>query len=78
MSPDFHPPRKAEIEQAAAQLFVSESFIEKDWHVVRAIALLNDLQNDALQLLFSGGTSLAKAGLIRPSWLLADDIACPK
>lgn len=65
MSPDFSPPAKADIEQAASQLFVSESFIEKDWHVVRAIALLNDLQNEDLQLVFSGGTSLAKAGLIK-------------
>ncbi len=65
VSPDFPPPSKTEIEQAAAQLFVSESFIEKDWHIVRAIALLNDLQNDNLQLVFSGGTSLAKAGLIK-------------
>ncbi|MDD2325135.1 MAG: nucleotidyl transferase AbiEii/AbiGii toxin family protein [Alphaproteobacteria bacterium] len=65
MSLDFRPPSKAEIEQAAARLFTSESFIEKDWHVVRAIALLNELQNDHLQLVFSGGTSLAKAGLIK-------------
>jgi predicted nucleotidyltransferase component of viral defense system len=58
-------PTKTAIERAAG-IFVTtdEAFIEKDWHVVRALTLLNALYIQGLQLAFGGGTSLAKAGLI--------------
>ena len=59
-------PTKSAIERAAGILVTTdEAFIEKDWHVVRALTLLNDLQIEGLQLAFGGGTSLAKAGLIK-------------
>lgn len=59
-------PTKTAIERAAGILVTTdEAFIEKDWHVVRALALLNDLHIQGLQLAFGGGTSLAKAGLIK-------------
>jgi len=54
------------IERAAGILVTTdEAFIEKDWHVVRALKLLNGLHIEGLQLAFGGGTSLAKAGLIK-------------
>ncbi|KZK74376.1 MAG: hypothetical protein A3K90_03730 [Pelodictyon luteolum] len=59
-------PKKSAIERAAGVLVTTdEAFIEKDWHVVRALRLLNGLQSQGLQLAFGGGTSLAKAGLIK-------------
>ncbi|MGB7509795.1 MAG: nucleotidyl transferase AbiEii/AbiGii toxin family protein [Pelodictyon phaeoclathratiforme] len=59
-------PTKTAIERAAGILVTTdEAFIEKDWHVVRALTLLNGLHIQGLQLAFGGGTSLAKAGLIK-------------
>jgi len=66
MSRNQPPPKKSAIERAAGVLVTTdEAFIEKDWHVVRAIRLLNALQIEGVQLAFGGGTSLAKAGLIK-------------
>lgn len=64
----FRPVRVVQfgVERAAAILVTTdETFIEKDWHVVRALNLLNSLHIQGLQLAFGGGTSLAKAGLIK-------------
>lgn len=59
-------PKKSAIERAAGVLITTdEAFIEKDWHVVRAVRVLNALQSEGLQLAFGGGTSLAKAGFIK-------------
>jgi len=59
-------PTKSAIERAAGILIpTDEAFIEKDWHVVRVLNLLNGLHIKGLQLAFGGGTSLAKAGLIK-------------
>lgn len=44
----------------AGALGVDESFVEKDWHVVRAIRLLVDPPHEHLTPVFSGGTSLLK------------------
>lgn len=62
----FPPPKKSAIERAAGILLTAdEAFIEKDWHVVQVLRILNTLQNPNMQLAFGGGTSLAKAGLIK-------------
>lgn len=50
----------------AADLGVDASFIEKDWHAIRLVAALNAVDNSAMRLVFSGGTSLSKGyGLIQ-------------
>jgi hypothetical protein len=49
----------------AAELGISEAFVEKDWHVVQIIATLSQLKHGGFKPVFSGGTSLSKAyGLI--------------
>lgn len=60
------PPDQELIQLIAADLGIDESFVEKDWHVVRIIAVLSRLTFGDFRLVFSGGTSLSKAhGLIR-------------
>jgi hypothetical protein len=52
--------------RVAAALKTNESFIEKDWHVVRALGVIAAVAEDGVHPAFSGGTSLAKGwGLIR-------------
>ena len=48
------------IEDIAVELGVDPSFIEKDWHAVRLIALLNGIAHEGMCPVFSGGTSLSK------------------
>jgi predicted nucleotidyltransferase component of viral defense system len=53
-------------EAIAAELGVDPSFVEKDWHAMRLVALLAGIEHDPLRLVFSGGTSLSKGyNLIR-------------
>ena len=60
------PPDPAHIEEVATELGVDRSFIEKDWHAVQMLVLLQSARQDDLRLVFSGGTSLSKGyGLIR-------------
>jgi len=54
------------IEAIAADLGISGSFIEKDWHAVRLLAVLQNVSDDDFLPVFSGGTSLSKGyGLIQ-------------
>lgn len=39
----------------------STTLVEKDWHVVRALAAIHDVTTDGLSLVFGGGTSLGRA-----------------
>lgn len=59
LDPDF-------VSLVAAALKTNESFVEKDWHAVRALGVVASVQNSTVQPVFSGGTSLSKGwGLIR-------------
>lgn len=54
------------IERTAGALGVDETFVEKDWHVVRILHALGDLTYEDCKLVFGGGTSPSKAyGLIK-------------
>ncbi len=46
------------IELAAQALGAAESHVEKDWHVVRAIAVIASVEVAGVVPVFSGGTSL--------------------
>ena len=60
------PPKKSAVERVSGLLVtVDEAFIEKDWYVVQVLRLLNDMQTHNFQIAFGGGTSLAKAGIIK-------------
>lgn len=48
------------LERIAAALNTDESFIEKDWHAVRALAAISSIQLENTYSVFSGGTSLSK------------------
>lgn len=50
-----------QIRNLAAALQINERFIEKDWHVVQAIAAVAPLTAEGVTPAFSGGTSLAAA-----------------
>lgn len=61
---DSSAPTLDEIGIVAGALGTSEFFVEKDWHVVKILALLADERLDGAQLSFSGGTALSKAHLL--------------
>lgn len=43
----------------------SPALVEKDWHVVQALAAISDAASDGLSLVFGGGTALGRAyGLV--------------
>jgi predicted nucleotidyltransferase component of viral defense system len=48
------------VEQAAEDLGTSPGLIEKDWHVVRAIGVIAEVDTAGMMPAFSGGTSLSK------------------
>ena len=48
------------VEQIAADLGTRPGLIEKDWHVVRAIGVIAEVDTTGMAPAFSGGTSLAK------------------
>ena len=54
----FDPDR---IRELAAALQTNERYIEKDWHLVRALGVIAALNVDGVTPVFSGGTSLATA-----------------
>jgi len=59
-------PKKSAIERVAGLLVtVDEAYIEKDWYVVQVLRLLSNMQTHNIQIAFGGGTSLAKAGIIK-------------
>ncbi len=54
------------IGRVAAALQTDASFVEKDWHVVRAMSVIGAVAEEGVVPVFSGGTSLAKGwGLIK-------------
>jgi Nucleotidyl transferase AbiEii toxin, Type IV TA system len=54
------------VEDVASRLDTDEGLVEKDWHVVRAIAIVAAVDHDGMKPAFSGGTSLSAAwGLIK-------------
>lgn len=54
------------VEQIASSLGTRPEMVEKDWHVVRSIRVLSDLNRGDVRPIFSGGTSLSIGwGLIK-------------
>ena len=54
------------IEDIANRLGTDEGLVEKDWHIVRALAVLAALDHGDATPVFSGGTSLSKGwGIIK-------------
>lgn len=59
------PPDRELIEAIAADLGVDPSFVEKDWHAMRLVAVVAGVTEADITPVFSGGTSLSKGyGLI--------------
>lgn len=60
------PPDKTLIERVAGAFGVNEGLIEKDWHVVQAIAAIAAAGHGGMRPIFSGGTCLSKGwGVIK-------------
>lgn len=54
------------VELVSSALGTRPGLVEKDWHVVRALGVLADIEQDGVVPVFSGGTSLSKGwGLIQ-------------
>jgi hypothetical protein len=49
------------VEEVAADLGTRPGLVEKDWHVVRAIGAIAEVDTGGMAPAFSGGTSLSKA-----------------
>ncbi|MCB1805054.1 MAG: nucleotidyl transferase AbiEii/AbiGii toxin family protein [Candidatus Competibacteraceae bacterium] len=63
-----NPPEPGLFQDVALELGVDPAFVEKDWFAVQLIAHIAEFnsQHDAVQAVFSGGTSLSKGyGLIK-------------
>jgi Nucleotidyl transferase AbiEii toxin, Type IV TA system len=59
-------PDRRRVEEVAAALGTRPGLVEKDWHVVRAIGVIAQVDTSGMMPAFSGGTSLSKAwGLIK-------------
>lgn len=60
------PPSSEEIGEAAIELAVDPSFVEKDWYAVQALESVVNHSSGHVPAIFSGGTSLSKGhGLIQ-------------
>ena len=58
-------PDKKTIEEIAIELGVDAAFIEKDWHAIKALQIIEQVRDGDFCPVFSGGTSLSKGyGLI--------------
>jgi hypothetical protein len=53
-------PDRRLVEGIAADLGTTPGLIEKDWHVVRALGVIADVDHGGMMPVFSGGTSLSK------------------
>jgi hypothetical protein len=53
-------PDRRLVEEIAADLGTVPGLVEKDWHVVRALGVIAQLDHAGMQPAFSGGTSLSK------------------
>lgn len=59
-------PSKEAFEEAASELGINVSLVEKDWYVTQLLVFLSKQHFPGFELVFSGGTALAKAhGLIQ-------------
>jgi hypothetical protein len=56
------------VERIAADLGTAPRPVEKDWHVVRALAIIVGVDPAGMMPAFSGGTSLSKAWGIIMCW----------
>lgn len=52
---------EANVRRVAVALQTNERYIEKDWHLIRALAVITSIRIDGVTAVFSGGTSLATA-----------------
>lgn len=59
-------PDARDIQLAAAAFQTDERYIEKDWHLVRAVKVITALSHPGVTPVFSGGTSLAAAWRLIP------------
>ncbi len=56
----------ASLNASPGALGTQEALVEKDWHVIRAIKVIETVRHESAQAVFSGGTSLSKGwGLIK-------------
>lgn len=53
-------PKKDTIFKLATELNTEPAFLEKDWHVSNVLKALSELENEHLEPIFCGGTSLLK------------------
>jgi hypothetical protein len=53
-------PDRRLVEEIAADLGTAPGLVEKDWHVVRALAVIAQMDPGGMRPAFSGGTSLSK------------------
>jgi predicted nucleotidyltransferase component of viral defense system len=53
-------PNRRLVEEVAAALGTRPGLVEKDWHVVRAIGVVAQVETAGMKPAFSGGTSLSK------------------
>jgi len=54
------------VSDIAAELSIDPAFVEKDWHSVQVLKTIGTIKDDAITILFSGGTSLSKGhGLLK-------------
>jgi len=54
-------PEEDKVRRLAAALFTNERYIEKDWHLVRALGIIASIGIPGTKAAFSGGTSLSSA-----------------
>jgi len=65
MPNDYKKSKEAveQIKDLSQYLGLNEYVIEKDLYVTEAISIVNDIKHEHYDLVFQGGTSLAKAHL---------------
>jgi predicted nucleotidyltransferase component of viral defense system len=58
---ELQRPDKNLITEVATIKSVNEAYIEKDWFITQIIGIVNELNSDDRQFIFTGGTALSKA-----------------
>lgn len=56
-----NPNLSTQVKTVAERTGLNDFVIEKDWYVTEAIGIVSNIENDLYDLVFQGGTSLAKA-----------------
>ncbi len=54
-------PDSSLFESAAKELLIPASYVEKDWYVTQIIRLIAEVKVEGFEIIFTGGTALAKA-----------------